>query len=58
MCLIVFSLHLREAIDAGLYRANSDPKVKSIVLCGKGRTFPAGADITEFGGSVLKSGMK
>ena len=31
-------------------RATADPRVRAVVLHGDGRTFPAGADITEFKG--------
>lgn len=43
---------LSRAVRAGLAKAiavaNSDPTVKAIVLIGVGKTFSAGADITEF----------
>lgn len=32
----------------GLTKATEDPQIKSIVIYGEGRTFPAGADIKEF----------
>ena len=41
-------MRTREAILDGLNKAASDNKVASIVLIGKGISFPAGADITEF----------
>lgn len=40
---------VREGIVAGVRRALDDPRVKAIVLICKGKTFMAGADITEFG---------
>jgi len=39
---------LRKGFVAGLKKANADPKVQVIVVYGEGRTFPAGADISEF----------
>ncbi|XP_019637976.1 PREDICTED: peroxisomal bifunctional enzyme-like [Branchiostoma belcheri] len=50
-----FSHHVRQALVDGLERAQRDPAVRSIVIMGKGRTFPAGADIREFGsGAAVK----
>ena len=43
------SAPVREGIDLGIKAALSDPAVKSVVLICEGRTFIAGADITEFG---------
>ncbi|HZT52489.1 MAG TPA: 3-hydroxyacyl-CoA dehydrogenase NAD-binding domain-containing protein [Stellaceae bacterium] len=40
---------LRSAIKSALDQALADPAVRAIVLIGAGRTFIAGADITEFG---------
>jgi 3-hydroxyacyl-CoA dehydrogenase len=40
---------LREALAAGLARANADPAVAAIVLIGSGSGFSGGADIREFG---------
>ena len=40
---------MREAIVEGMREANANPAVKAIVLICDGRTFLAGADITEFG---------
>ena len=40
---------LREALVAGLDRANADPLVAAIVLIGSGAGFSGGADIREFG---------
>ncbi|MFZ3033797.1 MAG: 3-hydroxyacyl-CoA dehydrogenase NAD-binding domain-containing protein, partial [Parvibaculum sp.] len=43
------SVGVRTAIDGGIRQALENPAVKSIVLICEGRTFIAGADITEFG---------
>src|SRR3954447_22213666 len=43
------SVKVREGIVAGIRHAVDDPAVKAIVLICAGRTFIAGADITEFG---------
>ena len=43
------SLTVREGIIAGMAKASADPAVEAIVLICAGRTFIAGADITEFG---------
>src|SRR5258706_1646614 len=40
---------LREALVAGLERANADPGIKALVLIGSGTGFSGGADIREFG---------
>jgi 3-hydroxyacyl-CoA dehydrogenase len=40
---------MREAIVEGVREANANPAIKAIVLVCDGRTFLAGADITEFG---------
>src|ERR1700693_1670578 len=40
---------LREALVAGLERANADPGIEAIVLIGSGAGFSGGADIREFG---------
>jgi 3-hydroxyacyl-CoA dehydrogenase len=40
---------LRDALVAGLERANADPAIKAIVLIGSGAGFSGGADIREFG---------
>ncbi len=42
-------LSTRQAIAAGLERAQADPAVKAIVISGAGRAFSGGADIREFG---------
>ncbi len=43
------SASVRDGIDAGIDRAIADPAVQAIVLICAGRTFIAGADISEFG---------
>ncbi len=43
------SLHLRQPLMAALETLGTDPAVKAIVIACAGRTFVAGADITEFG---------
>lgn len=40
---------VRSGLLAGLERATADPGVRAIVLAAEGKTFPAGADISEFG---------
>lgn len=40
---------VREGIVQGMQKANADAAVKAVVLICEGRTFHAGADITEFG---------
>jgi 3-hydroxyacyl-CoA dehydrogenase len=47
------SVAVREGIKSGVERAAADPQVKAIVLICAGRTFIAGADITEFGKPML-----
>ncbi|MDG5974656.1 3-hydroxyacyl-CoA dehydrogenase [Hydrogenophaga taeniospiralis CCUG 15921] len=42
-------LSTRQAITAGLEKAEADPAVKAIVLTGAGKAFSGGADIREFG---------
>jgi 3-hydroxyacyl-CoA dehydrogenase len=43
------SIHTRRAIDAGIRKFAADDAVKAIVVICAGRTFIAGADITELG---------
>ncbi|MBV8696367.1 MAG: enoyl-CoA hydratase/isomerase family protein, partial [Bradyrhizobium sp.] len=43
------SAAVRGGIQQGIRAAIADPEVKGIVLTCAGRTFIAGADITEFG---------
>lgn len=40
---------VRVGLKTGIERASKDSQVKSVVIIGKGQTFPAGADIREFG---------
>jgi 3-hydroxyacyl-CoA dehydrogenase len=40
---------VREGIAGGIKAAEADENVEAVVLIAEGRTFPAGADITEFG---------
>jgi 3-hydroxyacyl-CoA dehydrogenase len=42
-------LATRQAIVAGLEKAEEDPAVKAVVLTGAGKAFSGGADIREFG---------
>jgi 3-hydroxyacyl-CoA dehydrogenase len=43
------SADVRAGLDDGVRRAGSDPTVEAVVIWCAGRTFIAGADITEFG---------
>ena len=43
------SAAVRAGLDQGLKQAHADEKTKAIIIICKGRTFIAGADITEFG---------
>jgi 3-hydroxyacyl-CoA dehydrogenase len=43
------SQHVRQGLDEGLKKAIAEPAVSAIVVTCAGRTFIAGADITEFG---------
>ena len=45
------SANVREGLFEGFKAATTDPAAKAIVLICEGRTFIAGADITEFGGA-------
>jgi 3-hydroxyacyl-CoA dehydrogenase len=45
------SAGVRDGLALGVSQAVADPAVKAIVLICEGRTFIAGADITEFGGA-------
>ncbi|XP_041478432.1 peroxisomal bifunctional enzyme-like isoform X1 [Lytechinus variegatus] len=51
--LNVLSYPTRASIVQSIKEAEQDASVKSIVLCGSGRSFSAGADITEFGNPDL-----
>ncbi|OXE37594.1 MAG: 3-hydroxyacyl-CoA dehydrogenase [Phenylobacterium zucineum] len=46
------SANVREGLFEGFKAAIADPAAKAIVLICEGRTFIAGADITEFGGAM------
>ena len=46
------SAAVRDGLVAGFQQAKADPDVKAIVLICDGRTFIAGADISEFGGQM------
>lgn len=46
------SAGVRDGLALGVGQAMADPAVKAIVLICEGRTFIAGADITEFGGAM------
>ncbi len=45
------SAAVRDGLAGGMEAASADPAARSIVLICEGRTFIAGADITEFGGA-------
>ncbi|HEY5070966.1 MAG TPA: 3-hydroxyacyl-CoA dehydrogenase NAD-binding domain-containing protein [Caulobacteraceae bacterium] len=45
------SAAVRDGLDGGITKATADTEAKSIVILCEGRTFIAGADITEFGGA-------
>ena len=49
---------VRAALLEGVTAANADPQVKAIVIICRGRTFIAGADITEFGKPPKTPGLK
>ncbi len=49
------SAPVRDGLALGIAAAEADPAVKAIVLICAGRTFIAGADITEFGKPAVKS---
>jgi 3-hydroxyacyl-CoA dehydrogenase len=51
------SAGVREGIAVGMSQALADPAAKSVVLICEGRTFIAGADITEFGGAPKGPGL-
>ena len=42
-------IDVRTGIDAAIAEVNSDDAIKAAIIIGTGRTFPAGADIREFG---------
>ena len=51
--LNTFNYATRQQISAGIYSAIENPKIQIILLTGSDRVFSAGADIREFGNSVL-----
>ena len=53
-----FSTPVRQGIAAGLERAIADPAVGAVVLICQGKTFFAGADITEFGKPVIEPSLR
>ncbi len=50
--LNVLSREVRDALLAAVRQANEDSAASAVVLTGAGRTFTAGADISEFGPSI------
>jgi 3-hydroxyacyl-CoA dehydrogenase len=46
------SANVRDGLYEGFRQAKADPSVKAIVLICEGKTFIAGADISEFGGQM------
>ena len=48
---------VRKGIVARITEADNDSKIDAVVLCAKGRTFPAGADIKEFGRPLLEPNL-
>lgn len=48
---------VRQGLAAAIAEAESDPSVKAVVIIGAGRTFFAGADITEFGKPMQEPGL-
>ncbi len=51
------SRHVRQGLHEGLMQAGADPAVQAIVIACAGRTFIAGADITEFGKPPQEPGL-
>jgi 3-hydroxyacyl-CoA dehydrogenase len=51
------SQHVREGLRDGVKQASADPAVDAIVIVCAGRTFIAGADITEFGKPPREPGL-
>ncbi|MCH6267271.1 enoyl-CoA hydratase/isomerase family protein [Neobacillus citreus] len=47
--LNAFSVEIRDQLYEALLAVRDDPSVDALVLCGAGRGFCAGADLTEFG---------
>lgn len=48
---------VRQGLEAGVRQGLADPEVKAMVIACKGRTFFAGADITEFGKPMQEPGL-
>ncbi len=48
---------VREGIAGGIKAAEADAAVQAVILMASGRTFPAGADITEFGKPPMPPGL-
>ncbi len=44
---------VREGLSKGIQAAGKKPEVRAVIIIAEGRTFPAGADITEFGNPPL-----
>ena len=51
------SQHVRQGLNDGIQQAIADPAVSAIVIVCAGRTFIAGADITEFGKPPAAPGL-
>ena len=51
------SQHVRQGLRDGVKRAAADSQAVAIVLVCAGRTFIAGADITEFGKPLAEPGL-
>ena len=51
------SQHVRQGLNDGVQQAIADPAVSAIVIVCAGRTFIAGADITEFGKPPVAPGL-
>ena len=49
---------VREGLQAALAKATADPDVRAIALLCAGRTFSAGADITEFGKPIAPPSLR
>lgn len=48
---------VREGLQQGVAKAMQEDAVKAVVILGEGRTFPAGADIREFGKPFQEPGL-
>ena len=48
---------VRDGLYEGVQRIGADPALKAAVLCCRGRTFIAGADIREFGKPMLGTNL-